>query len=159
MVYKVEQYCSEKENEGTRRLMYKLRIEQDLNIGRELRLPYDIDNRTYGQHWNVIVTLHCQQLNDWGFVVDLSHIKDRLKLYDHCYFLHKRNSHSIDEPTQYPDGRTHTPFPPTMEHFAEFFFEDLSLYLKQSPHYKDLLTLKIRSIEIQADGGSVCYEP
>jgi 6-pyruvoyl-tetrahydropterin synthase len=129
--------------------MYTLRIEQDLNIGRELRLPYDIDNRAYGQCWNIIVTLQCYTLNDWGLVTDFSHIKEKIKQHDNCYLIHKRDS--TDEP--------YTPFPPTMENLAEFFFEELSLYLKQSPYYKDLLSLKIVSIEIQADGGSVCYAP
>ena len=138
--------------------MYTLKIKQDLNIGRELKLPYDIDNHAYGQHWNVIVTLQSFNLNDWGFVTDFTHIQEKIKQHDNCFFVHKRNSED-SEPVQYPGGQTHTPFPPTMEHIAKFLFEEVALYLKQSPHYKDITCLIVKSIEIQADGGSVCYEP
>lgn len=139
--------------------MYKLTIEQDLNIGRELRLPYDIDNKDFGLQWKVVVVLESQTLNDWGMAVDFSHVQNLIKEHDGHFLQHVRQTEQTAEFTTYPGKHIHCPFPPTMENLAAFLWEEISLYLKQSPHYKDIRTLKVCSVEIQADGGSVCYAP
>lgn len=139
--------------------MYKLTIEQDLFIGRELKLPYDIDNSDFGIYWKVRAVIKSEALNDWGMAVDFSHIQKLIKKHDGCFFQYVHMTPETAEFRIYPGNRIQCPFPPTMEKFAEFLWEELSLYLKQSPHYKDILTLKVDSIEIQGGGGSVQYRP
>jgi len=136
--------------------LYTLRIEQELNIGRELRLPYTTDARAYGQHWNVFVVIQAEYLNDWGMAVDFSHIRDLIKQHDNQYFFQKsvRGEQELEE---FPGGHVHCPFSPTMENMAKFLWEEICLYLAKSPHYKEIKG-KVVSVEIRGDGGSVLYE-
>lgn len=135
--------------------MYTLRIEQDLNIGRELRLPYDTENKSYGLRWKVIVSIKTGTFNTWGVAVDFSHVRNLIKRHDNQFFTQRGTK---EELKQFPGGYIECPFPPTMENIAKFLWEEISLYLAKSPHYKES-AIDIVSVEIQGDGGSVCYTP
>lgn len=136
--------------------MYTLTVKQELNIGRQLRLPYDMEHKDYGLRWNVTVLIKSKTLNTWGMAVDGTHVQEMIKRHNGCFF--QRAPRQVDQLEIYPGNVVYSPFVPTMENMSKFLWEEISLYLKQSPHYKDI-PLYVISVSIESEGFHVEYKP
>jgi len=134
--------------------MHEIKVVQEIDSGHQLKLPYDSKcNGKHGHRWKVIVTLESKWLNDWGMVVDFTHVKAILKLYDHVFFEYSQAHTQVQFGTE---GIVFVPFQPTAENLAQFFAEEIETSLASDPLYPHAIS--VTSVELwETPSGCTVY--
>ena len=120
--------------------MYKVRVIDHLDSGHVLYLPYESKcNNKHGHRWKVIMDWTAPKLNDYGMVVDFTHVKAALQEFDHRFFVQVHGSMEVHYKA---DGTIEVPFIPTAENLARFFLEDVQQRITNWTTYRNKLHLK-----------------